>query len=84
MDDQLIGRERERALLRARGRVRRLPATGRAGRPLRQGGGRYLVCPICFDARQLDKGQLIEVAELGGTVPMWQWIGDDGATTFSY
>jgi hypothetical protein len=47
-------------------------------------GGRYLVCPICLDARKLDKGQLIETAELGGTVPMWQWIGDDGATTFSY
>jgi predicted peroxiredoxin len=47
-------------------------------------GGRYLVCPICFDARKLDKGQLIEGAELGGTIPMWQWIGDDGATTFSY
>ncbi|HWD47565.1 MAG TPA: peroxiredoxin, partial [Actinomycetota bacterium] len=27
---------------------------------------------------------LIDTAELGGTVPMWQWIGDDGATTFSY
>jgi predicted peroxiredoxin len=47
-------------------------------------GGRYMVCPICFDARRLDKGQLIERAELGGTVPMWQWIGDEGATTFSY
>ena len=47
-------------------------------------GGRYLVCPICFDARMLDKGQLVETAELGGTVPMWEWIGDDGATTFSY
>lgn len=47
-------------------------------------GGRYLVCPICFDARKLDKGQLIEGAELGGTVPMWEWIGDEGATTFSY
>src|SRR5262245_7203103 len=40
-------------------------------------GGRYLVCPICFDARKLDKDQLIESAELGGTVSMWQWIGDD-------
>ena len=47
-------------------------------------GGRYLVCPICFDARKLDKRQLIDAAELGGTAPMWQWIGDDGATTFSY
>ncbi len=47
-------------------------------------GGRYLVCPICFDARGLDKGDLITGAELGGTIPMWQWIGDDAAVTFSY
>lgn len=47
-------------------------------------GGRYLVCPICFDAKHLDKATLISNAELGGTVPMWQWIGDEGATTFSY
>ena len=47
-------------------------------------GGRYLVCPICFDAKQLDKGHLIGNAEIGGTVPMWQWIGDDAAVTFSY
>lgn len=47
-------------------------------------GGRYLVCPICFDSRRLDKAELIPNAELGGTVPMWQWIGDEGATTFSY
>ena len=25
-----------------------------------------------------------ENAELGGTVPMWEWIGDEAATTFSY
>jgi predicted peroxiredoxin len=47
-------------------------------------GGKYLVCPICFDAKRLDKDALIDGAEIGGTVPMWQWIGDDGATTFSY
>jgi len=46
--------------------------------------GRFLVCPICFDARHLDKGNLIDNAELGGTVPMWNWIGDDDAVTFSY
>ena len=49
-----------------------------------QAGGRYLVCPICFQARKLDEDQLLKNAELGGTVPMWQWIGDEGATTFSY
>ena len=49
-----------------------------------QAGGQYFVCPVCFDARQLDKGGLLANAEIAGTVPMWQWIGDDGATTFSY
>jgi predicted peroxiredoxin len=47
-------------------------------------GGRYFACPICFNARQLDQGNLLPNAELNGTVPMWQWIGDEGATTFSY
>jgi predicted peroxiredoxin len=46
-------------------------------------GGRYLVCPICFNAKQLDESALVEGATLGGTVPLWEWIGD-GATTFSY
>ena len=47
-------------------------------------GGRYYVCPICFNAKQLDEGQLIAGAELQGTVPMWTWIGDEAATTFSF
>jgi predicted peroxiredoxin len=47
-------------------------------------GGRYLVCPICFTAKQLDDGALVANAALGGTVPLWDWIGDEPATTFSY
>src|SRR5262245_66128778 len=47
-------------------------------------GGRYYVCPICFDARRLDKGDLVAPAELAGTVPRWERIGDERATTFSY
>jgi predicted peroxiredoxin len=47
-------------------------------------GGRYLVCPVCFNAKQLDKGSLLPNAELAGTVQLWEWIGDHGATTFSY
>lgn len=47
-------------------------------------GGRYLVCPICFNSKHLDERTLIEGAEVGGTIPMCEWIGDDGATTFSY
>jgi predicted peroxiredoxin len=49
-----------------------------------EAGGRFYVCPICFEAKQLDKGDLLPNAELAGTVPMWEWIGDEGATTFSY
>jgi predicted peroxiredoxin len=47
-------------------------------------GGHYYVCPICFNAKELDGDQLIAGAELNGTVPMWNWIGDEPATTFSY
>lgn len=47
-------------------------------------GGRYYVCPVCFNSRQLDKGDLLANAEIAGTVPLWEWIGDEGATTFSY
>ena len=47
-------------------------------------GGTYYVCPICWNAKQLDTDHLIAGAELQGTVPMWAWIGDEPATTFSY
>jgi len=46
-------------------------------------GGRYLVCPLCIQAKKLDAGNFIAGAEAGGTVQLWSWIGD-GATTFSY
>jgi predicted peroxiredoxin len=46
-------------------------------------GGELLVCPICFNARVLDEATLVPAAKLGGTVQLWEWIGD-GATTFSY
>ena len=47
-------------------------------------GGSFMVCPVCFNAKQLDKGDLIPNAELAGSVQLWEWIGDEGATTFSY
>ncbi len=48
-----------------------------------EGGGELLVCPICFQARKLDDGQLVSNARLAGATPLWEWIGD-GATVFSY
>jgi predicted peroxiredoxin len=47
-------------------------------------GGELLVCPICFASRRLDPGALVPKASLGGTVQLWEWIGDEAATTFSY
>ena len=47
-------------------------------------GGRYYVCPLCFNAKHLDAENLIPGAEINGTIPMWKWIGDEPATTFSY
>ena len=47
-------------------------------------GGRYYVCPICLSARHLGDAALIAGAEVQGTAPLWAWIGDGGATTFSY
>jgi predicted peroxiredoxin len=47
-------------------------------------GGAYLVCPICFNSRKLDAGTLVPNAGLGGTVQLWEWIGDEPATVFSY
>jgi predicted peroxiredoxin len=47
-------------------------------------GGELLVCPICFTARKLDDGRLISNARLAGATPLWEWIGTDTATVFSY
>jgi predicted peroxiredoxin len=49
-----------------------------------EGGGELLVCPICFSARKLDDSQLVAHAKLGGATPLWEWIGDEAATVFSY
>lgn len=47
-------------------------------------GGDYLVCPICFNTKHLDEQTLIPRATMGGSVQLWEWIGDDAASCFSY
>jgi predicted peroxiredoxin len=47
------------------------------------GGGELLVCPICFNSRNLDEASLVSNARLAGATPLWEWIGDS-ATVFSY
>ena len=47
-------------------------------------GGELLVCPICFNARKLDESSLVDNARLAGATPLWEWIGDEPASVFSY
>lgn len=48
------------------------------------GGGEFLVCPICFNARRLDQAGLASNATLAGATPMLEWMGDDDTDVFSY
>jgi predicted peroxiredoxin len=49
-----------------------------------ENGGELLVCPICFNARKLDESGLVANARLAGATPLWEWIGDEPASVFSY
>jgi predicted peroxiredoxin len=46
-------------------------------------GGRFYVCPICFNERDLDETELVPNAELKGATPLMEFAGD-GAMVFSY
>jgi predicted peroxiredoxin len=46
-------------------------------------GGRFYVCPICFNERALDEKELVDNAELKGATPLMEFAGE-GAMTFSY
>jgi predicted peroxiredoxin len=48
------------------------------------GGGQLLVCPICASARKLGTDGFVANARLAGATPMWEWLGDDAGTVFSY
>ena len=60
------------------------PPLARLFQQFADGGGRLLVCPICAQARGVGEGELVENAELAGATPLWQWIGEEPATVFSY
>ena len=46
-------------------------------------GGRFYVCPVCFNDRKLDDGRLVANAELKGATPLMEFAGDS-AMTFTY
>ena len=47
-------------------------------------GGHFQACPVCFDARKLEKADLAENSEVAGTVPLFDWLDGEAATVFSY
>jgi predicted peroxiredoxin len=46
-------------------------------------GGELLVCPICAKSRHVPD-QLVGNAQLAGATPLWEWIGDEAVSVFSY
>ena len=49
-----------------------------------KGGGELLVCPICVTSRKLEADDFVANARLAGATPMWDWLGDEPGTVFSY
>jgi predicted peroxiredoxin len=47
-------------------------------------GGELHVCPICVKARGLEGTEFVANATVAGATPLWEWIGDEAATVFSY
>lgn len=60
------------------------PPLARLFQQFADGGGELLVCPICFNSKKLDEAQLVGNARLAGATPLWEWIGEEAATVFSY
>ena len=46
-------------------------------------GGELLVCPICAKSRKIPQ-DFVSNARLAGATPLWEWIGVEAATVFSY
>jgi predicted peroxiredoxin len=59
------------------------PPLSRLFQQFAEHGGRLLVCPICVKSRKIPE-QFVDNAELAGATPLWEWIGDEAATVFSY
>jgi uncharacterized protein len=59
------------------------PPVARVHAQFAEKGGRFYVCPICFNERDLDAGELVENAEIQGATPLMEFAGS-GAMTFSY
>jgi predicted peroxiredoxin len=59
------------------------PPLSRLFQQFAEQGGELLVCPICVTARKIPEA-FVDNARLAGATPLWEWIGDEAATVFSY
>jgi predicted peroxiredoxin len=49
-----------------------------------ENGGELLACPFCFNTRKLDESNLVGNARVAGASPLWEWVGDEAASVFSF
>lgn len=59
------------------------PPVERVHKQFIEKGGRFFVCPICFNERSLDEDQLVEGAELKGAAALMEFA-TPGTVTFNY
>jgi predicted peroxiredoxin len=60
------------------------PPLARLFQQYADGGGELLVCPVCFNARGLEGSEVVANARIAGATPLWEWVGDEPASVFSY
>jgi predicted peroxiredoxin len=59
------------------------PPLGRLFQQFAENGGELFVCPICVTARKIPE-EFVDNARMAGATHLWEWIGDEAATVFSY
>ena len=59
------------------------PPLGQLFQQFADNGGELLVCPICVKSRSIPQ-DFVANARLPGATPLWEWIGAEAATVFSY
>jgi predicted peroxiredoxin len=59
------------------------PPLGQLFQQFADNGGELLVCPICVKSRKIPE-DFVANARLAGATPLWEWIGEEAATVFSY
>src|SRR3990172_2357050 len=59
------------------------PPLGQLFPQLAENRGALPVCPICVKSRKIPEN-FVGNARLAGATPLWEWIGEETTTVFSY